>query len=120
AFLPAGEKQTVAPTKEIQTIYLEDYKLKNYIPTVMQMGHFSADNPNQQPVYYSLQYPTLISDIPNYKGYVSVADEIRELKELMDIFIELVLNNEIKLDNVALKNLFSKVRYDFFHTDMHT
>lgn len=104
---PTIDSNTAGPIKEIQLIYEEIYKLAN-IPTIMQPKYFtSLDNP----VYYSLQNPTLLESATKTKQATSVIEIIRNLKELIDYFRE-------KPWISSHQTIISKINFDFFHSDL--
>lgn len=55
AFIPAVD-DSVAPVSGLQRVYLDDYALKKYAPTIMHLHHFTKKD--EFPVYYSFQVPT--------------------------------------------------------------
>lgn len=108
-----------APVSGLQTIYSDVYKLKYYIPTMMVPTYFSPVE-KSRPIYYSLQYPTLIDSIPVYRNHVSAADDLRELQDLTSSFAQMVHAGELKLESNLIQKLFEKADFTFFHSDMYT
>lgn len=120
ASAPSIGNDESGPLKSIQTIYEEHigYGLDEYIATIMQPQYFSTSKPH--PVYYSLQLPTLLESLPRTKKITSVIDNVRELSELLDSF----LNNKhdlwskLSIGDNLLSNTLSNLQIDYFHGDM--
>lgn len=107
AFAPVVD-ETAMPTSFIQKIYIEIYNLKTYQPTLMQPAKFTHD----EPVYYSLAFPTTLES--SFLDIRSVIEDEREIKSLISIFLKLLNKNDNFDENdLILKNL----KYEFFHTD---
>jgi len=69
AFKPSID-DIALPRKLIQEAYLENYNLKNYIPTIMQPTKFTKDSK----VYYSLSFPTLFDNSPYFRNSPSIIE----------------------------------------------
>lgn len=117
---PSIGADEVGPLKTIQKIYEEPcgYGLKEYIATMMQPQYFSMSK--KLPVYYSLQLPTLLESLPKTKKITSVMDNIRELSELLNCF----LNNQhqfwskLIIGNTPFSNILNNLQIDYFHSDL--
>lgn len=124
--LPASAPSTgddeYGPLKDIQMIYEDTlgYGLNEYLATIMQPQYFSPTNSHSQPVYYSLQLPTLLESLPRTKKITSVIDNIRELSELLHCFLN--HNQEqwskLTIGNTALTDIINNLQIDYFHGDM--
>ncbi len=115
AFKPTDDSQLVAPTLVIQQAYTEDYGLKTYAPVIMQPD-FLLPEKNKY-VYYSLHAPTLPEKPPAFENFSSVIKILRELKLLMDIYIELSQKYP-KLEFSPGYDFLEWVEYDYFHTEI--
>ncbi len=104
------------PIQQIQSIYLNDYGLKKYIPTIMAPGQFSPHN-NSDPIYYSLQVPLFFDLLPRNKTPCSLMHELRELKSLMDYFINEALDGNLNIEQTPIEWFVDNVAVDFFHSD---
>ncbi|EKE00754.1 MAG: hypothetical protein ACD_21C00284G0019 [uncultured bacterium] len=111
---PAINTENSGPIKEIQTIYEDIYHLQN-IPTIMQPKYFRAND--NSPVYYSLQNPTLLESTPKLKQTTSIIETIRNLKELIDLFIEKTHWQMLEQPAQPFCETINKIRFDFFHSD---
>lgn len=121
--LPASAPYTgsneAGPLGNIQLAYINNYELRNYIPTIMQPSYLLIDNPH--PVYYSLQSPSLLESVPKSRNIISIIDNIRELKDLADHFFNEIFNDHLKMkiDNIFLSETISKLKFEFFHSQSH-
>ena len=106
AFKPSMD-DTALPIKLIQKIYLEDYNLKNYIPTIMQPAKFTKDTK----VYYSLSFPTLFDNSPYFKNPPSIIEDQREIQKLLNILMRTI--SKIEDPNV---NSLENIKFEFFHS----
>ncbi|MBB72503.1 MAG: hypothetical protein CMF50_08915 [Legionellales bacterium] len=86
-FKPADASESTAPTSIIQQAYVDDYQLKSYAPTIMQPAHLTSAPGDA--VYYSLQFPTLPEKPQELKSIPSVMKVLRELKNLVDVFMDI-------------------------------
>lgn len=120
ASTPSTGNDETGPLKAIQMIYEDPkgYGLEEYIATIMHPQYFSLNKPG--PVYYSLQLPTLLESLPRTKKATSIIDNIRDLSELLDCF----LNNDIKqwsnltIGDAPLGNITKNLQVEYFHGDM--
>ena len=108
----ADNKDICGPTTELQKIYLNDYKLTNYIPTIMHPHMFF--NTDTHPIYYSLQHPNLLETTSISHKLSSVLGAIPEINSLLEAFYE---KNRalITTDHQPTYRFCSSVECDFFH-----
>ncbi|MFN7096252.1 MAG: hypothetical protein ACK4PR_01635, partial [Gammaproteobacteria bacterium] len=99
-FTPTGKDETAAPIKFIQDCYINSYQLKEYAPILIVPHHLRGLS---IPVYYSLAFPTQLEYAPKNASTSTIIEDIRELKMLVDIF----LNSQN--DNIH--------HYDFYHSE---
>lgn len=115
-FKPAGDTEFVGPVHALQDVYINDYGLKQYVPTIMEPCHFSEGEYCRH-LYYSLQMPTLLESLPQTRLQSKIISEIRELKMLIDNFFKEALDGVLKIDNSRIEWLINNVEYDFFHSE---
>lgn len=117
--LPAStatdNSNTVAPIQGLQEVFINDYKLKDYIPTIMQPHTFSLDEDIS--VYYSLQLPALLETPIASRHLPSILSVMPEIIFLMDTFQTEVLQGEIKADDTPIETFAQKVVCDYFHSE---
>jgi hypothetical protein len=115
AFKPAGSDQSPAPVDALLKTYLEIYGLKTYYPSMMYSDYFSQNEGDY--VYYSLQTPTSLHNLPKEKNNNSAKFILGEFVELMDWFLSELFNDKLGPGSHYLYDLFSKVKFDCFHSD---
>jgi len=95
-FSVENDAEAAGPIEALQRIYLEDYGLKNYVPTMMVPHHFHT-NELCKAVYYSLQMP--------------------KIKRLNETFLEEAKNGKLKIEGTPVEWLVKNIKFDFFHSD---
>jgi hypothetical protein len=107
-FKPLNHEDTdTAPINIIEKAYLENYKLKHYIPTILAPTYL---NRNQgEAVYYSLMLPTLLSLTPGH-NFRNVLEDARNVKYLLERF-----QKRLEERTNSLYHLISNTDFDFFH-----
>lgn len=113
-FRPVGKSQLSAPVKELQRIYIESYGLNDYVPTIMSPSYFQPFEYNE-PIYYSFQVPTQIE--LSYK-IKNILGELRELKNILSIFLEMNLDGKLAIENTPIEWLIKNVKFSFYHPDV--
>ncbi|HLF67227.1 MAG TPA: hypothetical protein VI522_06370, partial [Gammaproteobacteria bacterium] len=108
-FIPIDNEQAAAPIKLLQQIFTDIYGLKNYYPTFM--GPRTLDQMTGQPIYYSLNFPTLVEGIPPLeKKSNRIMVDLREVKLLIDTFKE-------RSSFLEQHPKFKLIKFDYFHTE---
>lgn len=113
AFAPAIDNQS-APVQGLQSVYVNDYHLKNYLPTIMEPRHLNTNKPGDQ-VYYSLQSPTLLTYSSHHINTRSILQDLRDLKFLIDILME-----KLESDKAPILALVKNLNFEFFHSEVDT
>lgn len=113
---PAYQNTLAGPFDEIQKIYLQDYELKYYAPTIMQPILFNMYDVNSFPVYYSLQFPNALEFKPNARARVSIISDMHEIKSLLTRYQNEFLSEKFNVGNTSLDDIFKNTKYDYFHT----
>ncbi|MDN3030774.1 MAG: hypothetical protein QMO91_05545 [Candidatus Tisiphia sp.] len=107
AFKPTMN-DTALPMSLIQQVYKDDYRLKDYIPTIMQPTKLTKESR----VYYSLSYPNLRDSSPYLKNPPRIIEDQREIKKLLDILINIIHQIDT-LNTNSLKN----INFELFHSN---
>lgn len=115
--IPNTGSTELGPIPDLQTIYIDCYGLKEYVPTIMQPQYFSFEK--NQPVYYSLQSPTLLESVPKSRNLTSIVDNARELRELANHFLDGAFEEHLKIANVSINEMIGKLQFDFFHEESY-
>lgn len=111
----ADQSDTVGPISGLQKVYIEDYKLRDYIPTFMQPHTFSLND--DIPVYYSLQMPILLETPLTSRYAPSILSIMPEIMALMDAFRSEILQEEFKAENTPIEIFAKRVLCEYFHSD---
>ncbi len=98
---------TALPRSLIQRVYLNDYGLQEYIPTIMQPTKFTKNDK----VYYSLSFPTLLDSSPYFRNPPSIIEDQREIYRLLDILMNTI--HEIENPNI---NALKDIQFELFHS----
>ncbi|WP_341764492.1 hypothetical protein [Candidatus Tisiphia endosymbiont of Beris chalybata] len=107
AFQPSTNDQAL-PRQLIQQVYIDDYNLKGYIPTIMQPATLTNQN---NKLYYSLSLPTLPNSSPYFKNPPSIIEDQREIKQLLAILLDII--HQIKHPSAQL---MKNVKFQMFHS----
>ncbi len=86
AFQPSTDNIAL-PRDVIQEAYIDNYNLKDYIPTIMQPATFTNSN---NKLYYSLSLPTLPNSSPYFKNPPSIIEDQREIQKLLTILLSII------------------------------
>ncbi len=80
-------------------------------------SYFSFEDP--KPVYYSLQTPTLLESVPKSRNLTSIVDNVRELRELTKHFLAEAFDEHLKIANVSINEMISRLQFEFFHSEAY-
>ena len=105
---------SMAPVSLLQKIYLENYGLKKYVPTMMHTVNFDMDT-RGRPVYYSMQFPTTIEFSPKSRKISSTMGDLSELRHLIRVFMDELAHGKLEIEDTVFGELADKVRFEFFH-----
>ena len=103
----------LGPIPALQMVYIDSYGLKEYVPTIMQPQYLRADV--SEPIYYSLQSPTLLESIPKSRNLTSIIDNVRDLKELAEHFLGEAFDEHLKIANTPINKIISRLQFELFH-----
>jgi hypothetical protein len=110
--LSIATDDSAGPILALQKAYIEDYKLKDYIPTIMQSHCFSFTD--KYPIYYSLQQPNLLETLPINQHIESILNVIPEIQYLLGEFKEKVAKTWLA-KNTLVEKFYKNVECDYFH-----
>lgn len=114
-FRPAVDDSS-APVSTMQKAYIEGYELTEHWPSIMEAAEFvTSDN---QPIYYSLNHPTLPQYNPNtYKGKSIIALE-EDVRHVMETYCSAITEDErTKIESSSLYSAATTVDFSFYHND---
>ena len=100
-------------------MYLNDYELKYYYPSVIQPDIFNINSTDANNfIYYSMQVPSNLEAIPKTRTSVSTRADLAELIYLNHLFsTELIETPSLQQNAVELCHLFLKLKFDYFHDE---
>ena len=113
AYIPAINDEA-CPIDIIQQAYVESYGLKKYLPNIMQPAQYTFELDNN-PIYYSLQYPSTYIFSPKSRQMSSTLYDLREVEHILDIFTKEVSHNEGLAFNTVLNSLSKILQFSYFH-----
>jgi hypothetical protein len=105
--LIASKDEAIAPIALIEQAYLEFYKLKYYIPTILAPSYLNRLN--TEAVYYSFMLPTLLSLTPDHSFRNTLGDE-RNVKNLLER-----LQKRLSEFTDVLQHFIGDTEFNFFH-----
>ncbi len=119
-FTPAVNDDAL-PIATLQKIFTHSYRLTKYIPTIMQPSQFDFAS-DQDPIYYSLQIPTMLSFSPKSREVSSTLFEMRELQHIMYIFQEALADSRGLCNDTILYKVANHVKFSYYHNkqDKHS
>lgn len=114
----AATDDLVAPVSGFQKILIEDYRLKDYVPTFMRPAVFDFNSTNTPFVYFSLQQPSMLETPLVSRQLQSVLKAIPEISFIIDTFILEVNQGQIRAENTPIEIFAKKVSFDYFHNEV--
>lgn len=108
-FKPATDDSSM-PIDLITEAYIKGYGLSDYWPIIIEPTHF--DIASKQPVYYSINYPTLFQSEPNHlKSVITFLDE---LMRVVEKYKDGIGNDKIATAS-TLYQIAQQVKFSFYH-----
>lgn len=112
-FAPSTDNYSI-PLQQIQDLYLHEYNLDTYWPTVMTLSPLS---PNRA-IYYSLNRPTLAQYNPNTFHGKSIISLACDVKHILDAYCKYISTNpHIRIDAPSLYYAATLADFSFYHND---
>lgn len=99
------------PLHTLQTIYLNDYGLKDYAPIIMQPDYLTQPSSLEQPIYFSLLFPTSFCHKTTNRQQ-STRNELREVIQLNE-----AINYFLLKHNYFYFPKLNRLCYEYFHSD---
>ena len=110
--LAFAKDSNALPLQGLQTVLNDIYRLE-YTPTILCLEYFNGKDNNT--LYYSLQFSTLLTNTPNSTASLSKRSTLIELKTLMDRTYSKVYRY-FKDEATFAKAINQNVTFDFLHT----
>jgi hypothetical protein len=111
---PVTDEQ-VAPIQALQRLFLEEYKLEDYLPTILALNRFDPFNPCS-PIYYSLHYPNALELAPKSTEHASTILELYEIKNLLNLYLRSLRSEDLNVSHTVLSEIPDLVNFEFFHS----
>lgn len=108
-FRPSEDEQ-VAPMELIRNVFIKDYRLKHYFPTLVHICPDKTIHEGSQ-VYYSLSYPSILEGAAINSTNVTLMSHLKEIKLVLE-----TLENRLPHHSDLYKYLVSH-SFDYFHVD---
>ena len=70
-----------------------------------------------EPLYYSLEIPTLAMFSPRSKKMSNKMNEIREIKHIMNTIKSYILKDKLGIKDTPIYKVVTEIDYDYFHSD---
>lgn len=116
-FAPALDNE-YAPINQFQEDFIEIYGLKNFAPVIMVPQYFNQNEKNSRPIYWSLQLPYYFRSTPKPRTENSIMEDLRDIKRLLDLFINAAAKNKIKgIIHTPIERCIETIQFDYFHSD---
>ncbi|MFN7096379.1 MAG: hypothetical protein ACK4PR_02295 [Gammaproteobacteria bacterium] len=80
-FIPVLNETEALPAHAIETAYLENYGLKNTLPTIMIPHRMKPES--QAPTYFSLSHPTILSEHFHYENPRNILEDLHNVSNLL-------------------------------------
>lgn len=101
------------PLMGLESVYQEFYQLKRYAPLVMALDYLKVN----QPVYYSLQYPTALELAPRSRRLSSRMEEVREIAHVTQSVCQEMLTGDLNIEGTPIEAMARDVSFRFFHNE---
>ncbi|MCW5589090.1 MAG: hypothetical protein KIT27_05445 [Legionellales bacterium] len=112
-FSPLIHDTPLAPNKLIQNILIQDYRTKHY-PTMMRTK--KLDLTRNDIIYLSTQIP-LSTVSPFRRSTNSIKDDMRALKDVLELFFEAIVNQQLLVQGTLLETLPARIQYYFITSE---
>ncbi|MCL5261593.1 MAG: hypothetical protein M1561_08030 [Gammaproteobacteria bacterium] len=97
----AGTDNISAPIDLLQNVYLEHYRLREYIPTIMHPAYLTKES-NLRALYYSLQFPISEEFSQKTRKFSVALQDLTNLRYIVNYFLQQVCTGSLKVDDTLL------------------
>jgi hypothetical protein len=115
-YAPVLDDVTRGPFYEIQKIYLESYRLSS-VPTIMVPYHFDIESSESQPVFHSMNNPSMFETIPKMRETESLITDLVQTSSLFKNFYELGKSGKLRIEKTILEKVFNQTELLFYHAN---
>jgi hypothetical protein len=104
------------PLDFLQNVFVEDYGLK-YSPSIFHPAYITHDD-SHQPIYYSLEWPTVMAFSPKSDRQATKLVELRDIKHILEVTLMEVLENVLGVTTESIIYQIAKqVEFRFYHSN---
>ncbi|MCE3233617.1 MAG: hypothetical protein K0R98_1874 [Rickettsiaceae bacterium] len=104
------------PLADLQQVFVESYRQKKYIPTVIQPAYFNFEQDNL-PIYYSLLYPSTFEFSPKARKIPNTLFDLRELKHILKTFQEELSGEDNVFTDSVMHRAAKSIIFRYFHNE---
>lgn len=116
-FIPATD-DTTAPISNLIDLYIDDYNIRSFHPTIMTVGLMRSLGPCP-PVYYSMHRHTFLNVEPDSSQNRQTINELILVREILLKFQEFILSHRkelgFDLSDTILFEAMQNTQFDFYH-----
>ena len=113
AFAPSID-DSFGPFSEIQKIYTDIYDLKGHSPVMLQ-PRFLDTAPNTNPVYYSLNHPTVMFSKGKHNEH-SVMANLNDTASLLARYMKAIKEQQDEIRIEQFDHLIDHIDFNFYHS----
>jgi len=106
--------ESAAPIRLFQSMLIDVYGL-DYAPIMFHQAHMSSVD-NVHSLYYSLEWPCLMTFSPKSRKALNKLLDLREIKHILEATQEFFRADSLKLKGNPLYDMFTKTKFEFFHS----
>ncbi len=117
AFVPARDNLS-APIAGLQYVYTNEYEIRNYPPIIMHPEIFDMYNPQGNPLYYSLQFPTAPGFTPHSRSRSSYVSDLHEIRSLLMRYQQEFISDRFNIGGTPYYDVFQLAKFDYFHNNV--
>ena len=112
AFKPSTD-DSFLPRSLIQEVYLNEYGLKDYIPTIMEPSLLRPG----EPLYYSLSLPISVEYSPKSATGSSNINDLEDLMGLIKRYVRELMSRDLNIEKTNLYHMVQNSHFDFYHVN---
>lgn len=112
-FMPAIDND-LGPFDRVQRAYKETYRMKDYLPIVMQPGYFDSTSPDA--VYASLQFMSVMELSPKSNERSSTIADLYAVQSLVKRYLRGITEGDYNMGGTWFYEMARHVYFRFFHS----
>lgn len=112
-FMPAINND-LGPFDRVKTAYEDTYRMKEYLPIVMQPGYFKANS--RDAVYASLQFLSVMELSPKSNERSSTIADLYAVQSLVRRYLRGITEGDYNMDGTWFYEMAKHVYFRFYHS----